>query len=202
MVYQFHSDKKETYNQNILIEIQFRTKLQHIWATAVEMMGIYTRSNLKASQGNEDILRFFTLVSSLFAIKEKMPVCPNTNDKIDELIKEVKDLDDKYRIILTLNAIKVSIDYTSNEKSTTKSTYYILILDYSKKKISIKSFDSSKIEIATQAYAEIENECDQDVVLVSADSFTSLKEAYPNYFVDISKFSKMIRAIIKKHTKK
>ena len=30
MVYQFHSDKKETYNKNMLIEIQFRTKLQHI----------------------------------------------------------------------------------------------------------------------------------------------------------------------------
>jgi len=50
MVYQFHSDKKETYNKNMLIEIQFRTKLQHIWATAVEMMGIYTKSNLKSSQ--------------------------------------------------------------------------------------------------------------------------------------------------------
>lgn len=59
MVYQFHSDKKETYNKNMLIEIQFRTKLQHIWATAVEMMGIYTKSNLKSSQGNENILSFF-----------------------------------------------------------------------------------------------------------------------------------------------
>lgn len=30
MVYQFQSDKKETYNKNMFIEIQFRTKLQHI----------------------------------------------------------------------------------------------------------------------------------------------------------------------------
>ena len=68
MVYQFHSDKKETYNKNMFIEIQLRTKLQHIWATAVEMMGIYTHSNLKSSQGDEDILRFFTVVSSIFSI--------------------------------------------------------------------------------------------------------------------------------------
>ena len=67
MVYQFHSDRKETYNKNMLIEIQFRTKIQHTWATAVEMMGIYTKGNLKSSQGNEDILRFFTLVSSILA---------------------------------------------------------------------------------------------------------------------------------------
>ena len=44
MVYQFQSDDNDTYNKNILIEIQFRTKLQHIWATAVEMMGIFTKS--------------------------------------------------------------------------------------------------------------------------------------------------------------
>lgn len=71
MVYQFHSESKDTYNKNMFIEIQFRTKLQHMWATAVEMMGIYTKSNLKSSQGDYDILRFFTLVSSLFAIEEK-----------------------------------------------------------------------------------------------------------------------------------
>ena len=50
MVYQFHSETKDTYNKNMFIEIQFRTKLQHIWATAVEMMGIYTKSNLKYAQ--------------------------------------------------------------------------------------------------------------------------------------------------------
>ena len=49
MVYQFHSESKDTYNKNMFIEIQFRTKLQHMWATAVEMMGIYTKSNLKSS---------------------------------------------------------------------------------------------------------------------------------------------------------
>ena len=51
IVYQFHSDDKETYNKNMLIEIQFRTHLQHIWATALETMGIYTKTALKASMG-------------------------------------------------------------------------------------------------------------------------------------------------------
>lgn len=95
MVYQFQSDKKETYNKNMLIEIQFRTKLQHTWATAVEMMGIYTKSNLKSSQGDKDTLRFFTLVSSLFAIREGMPVCPDTSRWTDELISEIMQIDKK-----------------------------------------------------------------------------------------------------------
>lgn len=41
MVYQFQSDKKETYNKNMLIEIQFRTKLQHIWVITLVMEWYY-----------------------------------------------------------------------------------------------------------------------------------------------------------------
>lgn len=89
MVYQFQSDDNDTYNKNILIEIQFRTKLQHIWATAVEMMGIFTKSKLKSSIGDEDILRFFVLISSLFAQREETPICPNTSDNTKDIINEV-----------------------------------------------------------------------------------------------------------------
>ena len=46
MVYQYKSDRIETYNRNMLIEIQFRTHLQHIWATAVETMGLFDRCTI------------------------------------------------------------------------------------------------------------------------------------------------------------
>ena len=117
MVYQFQSDKKETYNKNMLIEIQFRTKLQHIWATAVEMMGIYTKSNLKSSQGDEEILRFFTLVSSVIALQENTPICPNTQDNIEKLVSEIKYLNKKHRIISILGGINLAIDYTEKNQA-------------------------------------------------------------------------------------
>lgn len=199
MVYQFHSDKKETYNKNMLIEIQFRTKLQHIWATAVEMMGIYTKSNLKSSQGDKDILRFFTLVSSVFALQENMSVCPNTSDWMDELIKEIMYLDNKHHIISTLSSLNVAINHTDNIKTKSKNTYYVIILDYAEKEVTIKDFKSSNIEIATQVYGQIENNANTDVVLVSANSFEALREAYPNYFVDISRFVNMIKSIIRNY---
>lgn len=192
MVYQFHSDKKETYNKNMLIEIQFRTKLQHIWATAVEMMGIYTKSNLKSSQGNEDILRFFTLVSSVLAIKENMPVCPNTSKNISELIKEIKKIDSDHNIVTTLNGLNIAVDYA---KDKCKNRYYILILNYNERRMNIKSFKN--INIATKAYDQLENEIDANIVLVSASSLDTLRIAYPNYFVDISQFVKMMRKILK-----
>ena len=192
MVYQFQSDKKEIYNKNMLIEIQFRTKLQHIWATAVEMMDIYTKSNLKSSQVDEDILRFFTLVSSVIAIQEDMP---ETSCFMDKLIKEIKYLDNSLNIISTLSGLNVVIDYTS-KKINRKNIYYMLILDYFKRKIRVVEFKSSQLDVATKVYGKIENETDKNVVLVSANSFNELRAAYPNYFADISGFIDMIMNVI------
>lgn len=196
MVYQFRSDKKETYNKNMLIEIQFRTKLQHIWATAVEMMGIYTKSQLKASIGNKDILRFFALVSSVFAKIENMPISPNTNDDYNILISEIRQIDKKLNLVSRLSALSVAIKHTG-DKFKTKG-YYVLQLNYKKKLLRVNKFPTNQVEVATNVYNKIEslNNPNIDVVLVSATSFDSLKEAYPNYFTDISQFVDMMRRIL------
>lgn len=200
MVYQFHSDKKETYNQNMLIEIQFRTRLQHIWATAVEMMGIYTKSNLKSSQGDEDILRFFTLVSSLFAIKENMPVCPDTSNWGDELANEIDILDKKHNIISklqSLNAIAKVVESNLIENNY-KNGYYLLVLDIQNGTLRVESFKASQVELASKLYNEVERQVSSlmDVVLVSAKSFDTLQAAYPNYFIDISNFILEIQNVL------
>lgn len=200
MVYQFHSESRDTYNKNMFIEIQFRTKLQHMWATAVEMMGIYTKSNLKSSQGDYDILRFFTLVSSLFAIQEKMPICPNTSDWADELISEIKYLDNKNNIISTLSGLNVSINHASNKyNQRDKNLYYIILLNYDKMTVTVKPFKSSNLETATKLYGKIEQGSNINVVLVSASSFETLRLAYPNYFADISFFVTKLRRVIENY---
>lgn len=199
MVYQFQSDTKETYNRNMLIEIQFRTKLQHMWATAVEMMGIYTKSQLKASIGNKDILRFFVLASSVFCIMENMPVVPDTSDDLYELIKEIKDIDEKHNIVSRLSALSVAINHVNKNADLKRNGYYVLQLNYSKKLLKVNSFSKSQVELATNVYNKIEglNNSDLDVVLVSATSFDALKAAYPNYFTDISGFVDMMRVVLK-----
>lgn len=199
MIYQFQNDEYQIYNKNMLIEIQFRTRLQHIWATAVEMMGIYTKSNLKSSQGNEDILRFFTLVSSLFAIKENMPVCPNTSGWADELISEIMQIDQDSNIIMKLKAINQAVQTTEyNKNFYLTSGYYLLVLDYDEPSLNIYPFKQSDFEPAVNAYNKTEFEFlgKIDTVLVSVKSFDTLKVAYPNYFIDISEFLDILRTIM------
>lgn len=199
MVYQFQSDKFDVYNKNMLIEIQFRTKLQHTWATAIEMMGIYTRTNLKSSIGDKDILRFFTLVSSLFAIKENTPVCPNTSEWADELISEIMELDKNNKIVMKLRAINQAVQTTEyNENFSYKNGYYLLILNYEEPSLNIETFKPSEFELAVNIYNKMEANLQNkiDMVLVSAKTFDSLKAAYPNYFVDISDFLNILTNVM------
>ena len=94
MVYRYHSNKNENY-EGLFVEIQLRTKLQHLWSTAVETMGLYTGTNLKAGEGDPEILRFFALVSSVFALAEDCEGIPNTPLFLSDIIKEIKLLSER-----------------------------------------------------------------------------------------------------------
>ena len=63
LIYSYLSDRKETYNGHT-IEIQFRTELQHAWATAVEIVGFFRRELLKSSEGRSSLEAFFQIDGS------------------------------------------------------------------------------------------------------------------------------------------
>ncbi len=198
-VYEYRSDLNDKYNHNMLIELQFRTKLQHIWATAVETMGLFTKEAIKSGQGSDDVKRFFALVSSLFAIKEKQPIVPCTSDSITELIREIKQIDGRNNYLNMLNGIKVASYAQDHIKMAKDSAYYILEFDYNKYSLTIHPFRSSDIDKANETYNHIESkrsESKSDAVLVRVSSFTSLRAAYPNYFSDISEFVQTVNKYI------
>src|SRR5258706_376170 len=69
--YRFVSKNKTSKPWNQLkIEIQLRTALQHKWATAVEAVGTFTEQALKSNKGNKEWLRFFALMASVYALRE------------------------------------------------------------------------------------------------------------------------------------
>ena len=74
LIYKYHG-KLPQYD-DLKLEIQIRSELQHAWATAVETVGIFTRQALKSSEGDEDWLRFFALASSVIAERENSSPIP------------------------------------------------------------------------------------------------------------------------------
>ena len=51
-----------------LIELQLRSTIQHDWATALEIVDLFTGQALKSNQGEENWKSFFFLVSQHFAL--------------------------------------------------------------------------------------------------------------------------------------
>lgn len=191
VVYEYKSDTVETYNKNMLIEIQYRTHLQHLWATAVETMGLFTKEAIKAGQGSEDVKRFFVLVSALFAIREKQPIPPNVSNNEKDILEEIRSLNEKNNYLGFLSGIRVAIEHKDDNIRRDKMGYFILILNYDERHLSIKYYKSSEIEKANETYNLIEKsrgEAKIDAVLVRVSSFSDLKRAYPNYFSDIGEF--------------
>lgn len=193
LIYKFKTDthEKDIYNQYpMLIELQFRTHLQHIWATALETIGFFTNQALKAGQGNKDILRFFVVVSSLFAIKEGCPVVPGTVNDEKKLMDEVKEINDRHHVLDMLKAIRTVIDHDV-EKIPDKRGYYILELNYETHYLKRWFYKPSELEAANTLYDHLEErrgDTPLDIVLVRASSYATVKAAYPNYFMDIGEF--------------
>lgn len=198
VVYEYHSDKTDSYNKNMLIEIQFRTHLQHLWATAVETMGLFTKQAIKSGQGSADVKRFFALVSSLFAIKENCPVVPGTVANIEELVSEIEEINSRCNFLDMLSAIRVAVDNQATQKLKQQG-YYILILNYNTRRLRIKYYKPSQMDEANETYSQIEStraESKIDAVLVRVSSFQALKSAYPNYFSDIGEFVDLVKSYL------
>jgi ppGpp synthetase/RelA/SpoT-type nucleotidyltranferase len=81
LVYKYKGKKAASVYNNLRIEVQMRTQLQHAWATAVETVGTFTNQALKSNIGDPTWLRFFSLMGSAIAFKEETPLVPNTPGK-------------------------------------------------------------------------------------------------------------------------
>jgi ppGpp synthetase/RelA/SpoT-type nucleotidyltranferase len=198
LIYRYQSDRSDTYN-GLQVEVQLRTKLQHAWATAVETVGTLQRQALKSSQGSEDWLRFFVLMGSAIAIREKSPIVPNTPSDPSTLYKSIRVAAKRLDVISRLDAYGSALR-TISEDITGKSHYYLLALNPTENELSITPFRVDELERANRQYLLIEQRFKNipaaDAVLVSVESVASLNKAYPNYFLDTRLFLRAVKRVI------
>ena len=193
-IYKYKSENPDL--DGIRIELQLRTKLQHSWAMAVETAGLFTKTALKSSQGDENWLTFFKMVSSFFALEEGTPMLTehlNNGYNTKNIILQLYKLNRDNNFIDTLKALNASIEYSKKENH--KNGYYILNIDYERGVVVITIFSKNKEKKATQEYSVLEKQIegkDHAVVLVSVPKIQELHEAYPSYFLDAEYFINII----------
>lgn len=200
IIYRYGATKNQY--QGFSIELQLRSRIQHAWATSVEIVDTFTNQALKANYGQQDWLDFFRYSSIELARREKRPIGDNfeavdTLQELDRLEKNLSALD-------KLKAFTVTSDMLIREKEN-KADYFLLKLDITERRVRISRYRSSDLDTASKDYLEIEkfsqDKTDFDAVLVSAESLKSLKSAYPNYFADSAEFLDYMHKVLPGRTR-
>ncbi len=189
-IYKYHSSNNDL--DGMKIELQLRTKLQHSWAMAVETAELITGTALKSSQGDENWIAFFKIVSSLFAIKERTPILEEHSVKqykTKDLMMQLYSMNINHHFSDTLKALRASHSVAKRENYP--DGYYILNINFKDKRVRIKAFPKENEEQASALYSRLEKtvvESNNAVVLVSVPKMQELQEAYPSYFLDTREF--------------
>jgi ppGpp synthetase/RelA/SpoT-type nucleotidyltranferase len=199
LIYRYFSDRKESYN-GLKIEVQLRSTLQHAWATAVETVGTFTRQALKSSLGEEAWLRFFALMGTAIALREKTPLVPGTPTSKHQLRRELL----RYSRLLDVEGHLHTYGQALQtlESAPKRAHYYLLVLDPIGKTVRVTGYQSQNLHEATRDYLSIEREIantGSDAVLVSVESLAALRRAYPNYFLDTHVFISAVKHALRLH---
>src|SRR5215472_16883524 len=128
LVYKYHSDRNHTYN-GLKLEIQLRSSLQHAWATAVEAVGTFTKQALKASIGESEWLRFFALMGTVIANRERTPLVPGTPINPSELRDELRHHVKTLRVEDHLRAWGAAFS-SVQKQAETGAHYFLLQIDF------------------------------------------------------------------------
>ena len=190
LIYRYKNTVTPKYD-DLRLELQIRTRLQHAWATAVETIGSFLNQALKSNEGPAEWLDYFKVVSSAFALIEKCPVGTlHVNLPAADVYALCKELGEKLDVKRKLNAFAVAANAISS--NTAGGNFHLIVLDALKKTVSISSFGKRRLEEANAAYAEAELRAaehpDMQTVLVATSSVEALRRAFPNYFLDTKQF--------------
>lgn len=197
LVFRYRNDTVTDYN-GMRVELQIRTRFQHIWATAVETVGTFLDHALKSSEGPEEWLKFFSLAGSAFAHCEKCAPVPgyellSRKDTFKQTEAEAVRLNVRHH----LRAFSVAANAIIEDKH--KGSYHLIVLNPVEKSVSIWAYSRHRLEEANAAYTKTEGRITKgepiQVVLVAAGDIKELRRAYPNYFLDTREFVGVLDSI-------
>lgn len=197
-VVRFHSSDLELSHYNDLrVEIQIRSRMQHAWAMAVETASAVTNQALKSGEGQDLWKRFFFLVAEIIASNEKTPNSLTSEAEHVLARREAADLASRLRVLTLLSTMQHVLENYSTFEGTGGNDLYLLELDSQKREIRYMGYAKEDFKEASSDYAEKEREYEKNedihIVLVSAESLGELKSAYPSFFLDSTGFIALIQ---------
>jgi hypothetical protein len=188
-VYEFRARRKRsTVCNGLLIEVQYRTQLQHAWATAVEVVTQLTENEPKFNRGDPRHIKLFCLASEILArVHEERKSClPALSDR--QVAEQFEALDAEIGVMHML----VNLAAAKWIDDQARSKHVILQMNKGEG-LKLHPFD---LELeASRALLDLEKQFpEDDIVLVGADSVAEVTSAFRNYFRDVGDFLHLMRS--------
>lgn len=174
------NSKNGELHKGLLVEIQYRTMVQHAWATAVEVIGFITENQPKFQQGDKRYETCMALASEILARFYEDSPGPFPDMPNDELIEKFTNLDNELHLTRNLTGL----NSTESETSANRNTILIFKPDG---ELETHSFKDESDALRALFKFEKDNPT-LDVVLVKADTSAEIRTAFRNYFSDAKDF--------------
>lgn len=168
----------------LYIEIQYRTLVQHAWATAVEVIGFITQSQPKFQRGDKRYEKAMALASELLARAHEKQTGPFPGATDQEVLNEFLELDRELHLMQTLRGLNV----TKSDVTDKRNSILIFSLEGD---LEVRNYRDATD--ALRALFELEKRMpERDIVLVRADTSEEVRLAFRNYFTDASDFVRLV----------
>jgi hypothetical protein len=172
--------------KGLSVEIQYRTLVQHAWATAVEVIGFITESQPKFQKGDSRYELAMALSSEILARNSEHNVGPFPAKSDNDLVVEFERLDREIGLMKLLKGLKVAGPEVA--VTTKRNTILVYSPDGT---LSTLSFRDARTALFVLFDMEKSNP-GADIVLVKADKSEDVRLAFKNYFSDAGDFIEQI----------
>ncbi|MCC4787410.1 RelA/SpoT domain-containing protein [Vibrio splendidus] len=194
--YKTYSKKSEHAWKGFNIELQLRTKLQHVWATGVEIIDVVENESIKTNptQASKKWKRLLVIFSEFLAGKDGFI---EMDDATSEALRvELFLLAQELHAVEKLNSFNRALDVKEISARAKEQGFTLLRYDLRTGDGSASFFPQTREQDAMAKYAELEAVPDQDVILIAGRDIKKIEKAYPNYLGDSSTFVSLLAEAI------
>jgi len=175
---------------NLRIELQYRTRVQHAWATAVEIVDMVNAKRLKFGQAEDGLTRQFLLASEILARHYEGVPGHCAAAGINDVKSEFWQIESQTHAIARLRGLTGS--HFQQFARDAKLFVLVNFFDAEGPPFAAYGFIDNRSAVETYEKLEQEYQGKADVVLVGAREQDAVRLAYTNYLSDASIFLGML----------
>jgi len=172
-----------------MVEVQYRTRAQHAWATAVEISDIVDGERTKFELEQSERGRFFAIASEIIARQHEGASNALNELTLDELKGELQALEDNLGVMQRLEVLR---QFEVEDLLQRHNVLNIYLDDSGRLQLEVYQFSTGAPAIAKAS--ELENDKSSvNAVYVRSDNPAQLRSTYRNYFNDPIDFVNLLR---------